>query len=296
MRTASAAWIAAACLALAACGVDPYVELQIADPVLPFLVSGTDYDELWVEAAREGCEARETRYSAAPLPTTVTVLPGSCYRFRVDLRASAVKEGRRVAESRWIEAAFGESGGSVATATLADLPGRRELYASGFERGEPFGDRDSLPLILRGGIAGAIARTTTAAALIGERSALLSGTATIARARALARVAETNLVIAEGDELIYSLELAAGRELRAVGVELELSTGASAADLGIVDREQLPIAPGNDLGREPGIRRQWIADLSPAAGARLVGVLIGMTSMDRGAFAVRLDGVAVVRP
>jgi hypothetical protein len=280
----------------AGCGSEPHIELQIADPELPFLLPDQDYDAMLVEATAMGCADTEMRYDPSPLPATLTVLPGACYREVVLLRASVLDDQRRVAQSGWLRAEFPSSGAAVVTATLSDVPGRRVLYASGFEPGDPFAELGPLPVVLAEGIAGLDARTSTAGALTGERTALLSGTATSAPARALARIAVTNLVIAGGDELVLSFELDARSEVLEAGIDLELSTGANAESLGLADRNGRPIHPGSAAGREPGVRQQWAIDLSAAAGARVVGVLIGVATTSSGAFAVRADDIALVRP
>lgn len=283
---------------VAACGAEPYLELQIADPELPFLEPGVDFDALAVEAEASGCAGSETQYAAAPLPATLTILPGECYEGALRVRAAAVLADRRVAQSPWIEAEFPGSGPQVVTAALSDLPGRRMLFATGYEEGEPFAAAGDLTVAISREVVGVVARTSTSGALTGERSALLSGTATGAAARAFARVAAMNVVLAQGDELIFTLELAPGSEILTAGVELELSTGATAEGLMLEDRSGRPIHPASSEGREPGVKQQWITDLSPAAGARLVGVLLAIDPRDAGPgrFELRLDDLAVVRP
>jgi hypothetical protein len=296
---ARGAFGAASLALLLGCGVEPYIELQIADPVLPFLVAGTDYDALVVGAEAMGCADSETRYDPAPLPASLTVLPGACYRDALRLRASAALGDRIVAHSAWIEAAFPDSGPLVVTATLADLPGRRTLFATGFESGEPFGDRtNGLPIVLSDRVEAFEARVRPEGALVGSQSAFFGGVATSSASLAYARVSALNVVIARGDELVFTLEIGASSVLRTIGVELELSTGATAESLGLIDRLGRPIHPATAQGREPGVRQLWAVDLTKAAGARLVGILLAMDARGtgKGDFSARIDDVSVVRP
>lgn len=287
-----------AAAALSACGADPYLELQIADPDLPFLISGVDFDTLVVEARKEGCAASETRYPARDLPASLTILPGDCYAADLELRASALLAERRVAASAWIDAAFPGSGAAVVTATLADVEGARLLFATGFERGEPFGDADSLTISTSTNVRDLNARVTTEGPLTGERSAELSGEAINGNAKAYARVAAMNVVLARGDQLVFNFELASDSVLRAAGVDLELSTGTTAETLMLVNREMVPIHPSSAQSREPGVKQLWTVDLSAAAGVRLVGVLLAIDPRGQGSgrFEVRIDDLAVVRP
>lgn len=290
--------LAGAALAVLVGCTEAYLELQIADPDLPLLEAGRDFDALLVEARAEGCADNATRYPAAPLPATLAVVPRECYQARLDLRAAAISSEQRIAESSWIPVTFPESGFQVVTATLGDRPGRRPLFLTGFEVGDPASDRTELPVVLEEGFDGLVAATSEEGALIGARSALISGVATSTAARVLARLASTNVVLARGDELIINLELASGSTIRAVGIELELNTGATARSLRLSNHRGEAIEPGDTRGRAPGVRQQWIVDLSPAAGARLVGILLGsdLRGEARGVLEVRADDLAIVRP
>ncbi len=283
----------------AGCGDSPYIELQIADTELPFLAVQRDFDGVRVDVQGLGCADTAMRFPAQPLPATVTVMPGECYTDALELRATVTLGERDVARSGWVEAAFPDGGAVVVTATLADVPGRRTLFATGFEPGEPSGDLPVLPLAARSGFADAVARLDTDAPLTGGQSARLTGTATTASARMIARIAVTNVLITTGDELVLTLELGAGSAVAHVGIDLELSTGATASSLSLRDRMGRPIAPTSDQGRAIGAREQWVVDLSPAAGTRLVGVLIGADlggGGAPGALDLRADDLAVVRP
>lgn len=280
------------------CSPDPYVELIVADPTLPFLAPGTDFDALDVAARADGCGDVVTRFAAAPLPATLTVVPGDCYAAAFELRATATLADRVVAESAWIAARFAGSGAVVVTATMADVAGRLVRFSTGYEIGEPHADAlGGLPVVRRNGVAGVDARVVTTEPLSGVQSARLAGTATVATGFVFARVAATNLVIARGDELVLSIRVAGAA--RTVGIELELSTGASAAGLRLVDADGNPVHAASSAGRVDGERQQWTVDLSAAAGARLVGILLGFDARSEGsmgAFLATIDDIAIIRP
>lgn len=276
---------------------EAYLELQIADADLPFLEAGRDFDALSVDTRAAGCANASVRYPAAPLPATLTVIAGSCYQGSFELQATAWAGDRPTARSTWIPADFG--GGRVLTATLADLPGRRTLFATGFEAGEPGGAVGPLPLVGNLGTRGLSAEVSTDHALTGARSALLSATLSATGARALSRAAVLNVLLAEGDELVFTMELEATAEVTTAGVDLELSSGATAEALRLEDRSTgRPISPSSAQGRRRGVREQWVVDLSAAAGARLVGLVFGSAPAPGagGTVRIRLDDVAIARP
>lgn len=288
-----------ALIALAACGDRPYIELQIADTELPFLVNDRDFDEIRVDVRADECADTAMRFPAVPLPGTATVLAGDCYDDRLSLRASAVLGDRDVARSGWVDAAFPASGAVVVTATLADVPGRRTLFSTGFETGEPSGTLGPLTRVAESGVVDVLARVDTSGALTGEHSAWLTATATAVGARVIARLAVTNVVLARGDELVVTLEIAPDSEVRHIGIDLELATAATAASLGLRERNGRLIAPSIDQGRMIGAREQWVIDLSPAAGVRVVGILVGSEIGNGGALgklSVRVDDLVLVRP
>jgi hypothetical protein len=115
----SSVTLAASLLLLLGCGKEPFLDLQIAQRDLPLLVAGRDYDNLGVRAGAEGCAPVDRRYPPAVLPATLTIVRGSCFLDRVTLQASAWLGSTKVAESATIAAAFGDSGATVVTATLA---------------------------------------------------------------------------------------------------------------------------------------------------------------------------------
>ncbi|MFO0729255.1 MAG: hypothetical protein U1E65_36080 [Myxococcota bacterium] len=274
-----------------------WLDLQIADRDLPFLAPGRDFDGLSVAMRAEGCANASVRYPAAPLPATLSLVPGSCYRGAFSVQATALAGDRAVARSGWIAADFGLGAGRVLTATLTDLPGAQTLFSTGFEVDQA--ELGPLPVVASAGARGLAAAVSADAPLVGLRSALLGATLSSTGSRVLARAAGTNLLIAEGDQLVYTVELGAGAGALAMGVDLELSTGATAASLNLVDRSTgRPIHPGSAAGRRPGVREQWSVDLTPAAGARLVGVVFGSINSagTSGTLELRLDEVSVVRP
>lgn len=293
-----AARIGLGALLLGALGCsETYLELQIADADLPFLEAGRDFDALSVDTRAVGCANASVRYPAAPLPATLTVVPGPCYQGAFELAATAWAGARAIARSAWVPAEFGR--GLVLTATLADLPGRRTLFSTGFEAGEPGGELGPLPLVGSLGARGLSAEVSADHPLTGARSALLGATLSATSARALARVAVLNLLLAEGDELVFTLELEAGSAITAAGVEVELSSGATAEALRLEDRSTgRPISPGSAVGRRLGVREQWVVDLSAAAGTRLVGLVFGSAPApgQGGSVRIRLDDLAVARP
>ena len=268
-----------------ACGDPGYLELQIADAELPFLLAGTDFDALEVTITSEGCPQVDSRFAAAPLPATLTIRSGECYAADVQIAATAGLGGRVVAASPAIATRFPDSGPLVVTATLADVAGRRVLFETGFDEDRP------LDVVIAQGVTGFTAETSSDAPLTAPRSALISGTATTA-GFAFARLAATNIVIARGDELVFTLEIDG---LSTVGLELELSTGATAASLMLADRQGRQIDPTS--AKTPA-RSQWAVDLTPAAGARLVGILAGFDGRGTagiGPFSARIDDLAVAQ-
>lgn len=276
---------------------ETYLELQIADADLPFLEPSRDFDALSVDTRAVGCANASVRYPAAPLPATLTVIAGSCYQGSFELAATAWAGERATARSAWIPADF--NGPRVLTATLADLPGRRTLFSTGFEAGEPGGQLGPLPTVSDLGARGLSAEVSTDHPLTGARSALLGTTLSATGARALSRAAVLNVLLAEGDELVFTMELEAGSEVLAAGVDLELSSGATAEGLGLEDRSTgRPISPSSAQGRRRGVREQWVVDLSAAAGARLVGLVFGsaVPAGAGGTARIRLDDVAIARP
>jgi hypothetical protein len=292
------AWPGLAGLALIACGEPAWVELQIADPALPFLRPSEDFDALLVEGRKSPCADVGVRYEARPLPASLTVRPGDCYSESIELRATALLGERPVARSGWRLARF-DASPLVVTATLADVAGRRVLFETGFEAGEPFGDRtDALPLVRSRGVVELVARVDASEAPSGAAAVRLAGTASAADALVVVRVAATNLVLARDDELVFTLRLDGDAPVAPIGVELELSNGATAARLGLVDDRGRPLAPSVD-GRAAGVQEQWRVPLGAAAGARLVGVLLALdlsAGGDVGRFGARLDDLALVRP
>jgi hypothetical protein len=106
---------------LAGCSNEPFIELEIAERSLPFLVAGQDFDSLGVEAQADGCASVDSRYPSAPLPVTLTLARGACFHERLELRASAWLQGARVAESALLLTHFPSSGAAVVTATLTRL-------------------------------------------------------------------------------------------------------------------------------------------------------------------------------
>lgn len=286
-------------LCAGACSEVPYIELQLADDELPFLQPERDFDGVRVDVRGPGCSDATQRFAAAPLPATVTLVPGDCYVGALELAATVTLGDRDVARSAWLPARFDGESPFVVTATLADVPGRRTLFATGFERGQPGGDSPALALAARRGFSDAEARLDTTTPLTGAQAVLITGTATTSAARLLARLAVTNVVIARGDELVVTLELSAASTVLHVGLDLELATGDSADSLGLTDRAGRRVTPRASTGRSPGVREQWIVDLSPAAGARLVGVLAGADLAGEGApgrVELRVDDVSLVRP
>lgn len=282
-----------------ACADAPYIELQLADVELPFLQPERDFDGVRVDVRREGCSDATQRFAAAPLPATITVVPGDCYADALELAATVTLGDRDVARSAWRPGRFDGDTPFVVTATLTDVPGRRVLFATGFEPGQPGGDSPMLALAGRRGFSDAEARLDTTTPLTGAQAVLITGTASTSAARLLARLAVTNVVIARGDELVVTLELAAGSTVQHVGLDLELATGDSADSLGLTDRMGRRVTPRASVGRSPGVREQWIVDLSAAAGARLVGILAGADLAGEGApgrLELRVDDVSLVRP
>ena len=91
-RTADTGALRAALGALAllagACADAPYIELQLADVELPFLQAERDFDGVRVDVRREGCSDATQRFAAAPLPATITVVPGDCYADALELAAT----------------------------------------------------------------------------------------------------------------------------------------------------------------------------------------------------------------
>ena len=290
---------AALALIACACADAPYIELQLADVELPFLQAERDFDGVRVDVRREGCSDATQRFAAAPLPATVTVVPGDCYTDTLELAATVTLGDRDVARSAWRPGRFDGDTPVVVTATLTDVPGRRVLYSTGFEPGQPSGDSPTLALAARRGFSDAEARLDSTTPLTGAQAVLITGTATTSAARLLVRLAVTNVVIARGDELVVTLELAAGSTVQHVGLDLELATGDSAESLGLTDRMGRRVTPRASVGRSPGVREQWIVDLSAAAGARLVGLLAGADLAGEGApgrLELRVDDVSLVRP
>lgn len=286
-------------LASSACAEAPYIELQLADVELPFLQPERDFDGVRVDVRRDGCSDATQRFAAAPLPATVTLVPGECYVDALELSATVTLGERDVARSAWRPARFDGDTPAVVTATLSDVPGRRTLFSTGFEPGQAGGDSPTLALAARRGFSDAEARLDTTTPLTGAQAVLIAGTATTSGARLLARLAVTNVVIARGDELVVTLELASASTVHHVGLDLELATGDSADSLGLTDRAGRRVTPRAAAGRSPGVREQWIVDLSPAAGARLVGVLAGADLAGEGApgrLELRVDDVSLVRP
>jgi hypothetical protein len=109
-------------LALApACSAGGLIELQIADPRLPFLEAGADFDALGIAASALSCPATDVRYPAQPLPATLVIAPGRCVHDRVELKASAYLGTLEVAASGSLAATFAPNGVTVVTATLSDL-------------------------------------------------------------------------------------------------------------------------------------------------------------------------------
>jgi hypothetical protein len=106
---------------LAACGAGPYIDLQVSDAELPLLLPVKDFDAVSIEARADGCIDTDTQYAAEPLPLTITLLPGTCMKGSLRLRASVLSAGRHVAASGWIASSFPDHGARVVTATLADL-------------------------------------------------------------------------------------------------------------------------------------------------------------------------------
>ncbi len=293
-------WASGAVIALGvACADQPYIELQLADTDLPFLQPERDFDGVRVDVRREGCSDATQRFAAAPLPATVSIVPGDCYADALELAATVTLGDRDVARSAWLPARFDGDSPFVVTATLTDVPGRRTLFSTGFEPGQPSGDSPTLVLAARRGFSDAEARLDTTTPLTGAQAVLITGTATTSTARLLTRLAVTNVVLARGDELVVTLELAAGSTVQHVGLDLELATGDSAESLGLTDRLGRRVTPRASAGRSPGVREQWIVDLSAAAGARLVGILAGADLAGEGApgrLELRVDDVSLVRP
>jgi len=250
------------------CGEPSWIELQIADRSSPFLEATRDYDALVVSTRKTGCARVDADLAPAPLPATLTVEPGDCYVDDVELRVEAQLGGASVARSSWLTAAFAP-GGAVVTATLADVPVPRALVDLELSPRE-------LPVVVR-------RSTTIDTAAVVDGQAQLVGTATAAGAFTLVRLVTANVVIQPGDALVATVVIGAGATIAELGFELELNTGASAQELGLVDRDRRRADPAATAGRGPGTEQQWTIDLSAAAGARLVGVLFGVDARGSGA-------------
>lgn len=250
------------------CGEVSWVHLQIADRDPPFLEANVDFDALRLVAMRDGCATIDAALGAAPLPATLTIEPGECYRPGFTLQVEALQGASPVARSGWVPAAPAP-GGAVVTATLTDVPAPRLVLEADLVT-----DR-TLDVVLASG-----AEDVSATVAMG--AATFAATATAAGARGLARLTTANVVIRAGDALVVAFEVGAASTVQTLGFELELSTGASAMALALADADGRPIHPGASAGREPGLRQLWTVDLSAAAGARLVGVLFGMDTRTGG--------------
>jgi hypothetical protein len=268
----------------AACSDAPYIELIVADERLPFLEADLDFDELGVEARADGCAATLVEYPPQDLPATLTVLPGDCFSGEVSLQAFALRADRRVAQSAWLELAFPGDGVLVATATLASLPGPRIRFRTGFEPGDPIGGTDEqLFVVKQRDVSGLVARADTAVFVQGARSIELRGTASSTSAHAIVRAVATDLLITENDRLSYAVRIEEGGAPATIGVDLVLDTGETAKTLALTDQSGIPIHPAASEGRVRGVWQRYIVDLSPAAPARLVGILFGFDAREGGA-------------
>lgn len=293
-------WTALVVLFGAACSNPPYVELQIADARLPFLMPKIDFDALAVEARATGCANTLVRYAAHPLPATLSVVPGDCFKSKLTLQAIALFGERRVAESAWLSLEFPRSGALVATATLARLPGPRVRFRTGFESGDPIGGpKDMLFVVKERFVRNLIARVDPAFAIEGARSVQVKGVATSSGSLAIVRAASTDLVINPRDRLIYALRIDLIDAAATAGIDLQLDSGMTAKALGLADVSGVPVHPASAQGRSPGQWQRFIVDLTPAAGSRLVGILFGFDAREggrRGSFDIHLDDVAIEAP
>lgn len=284
----------AALASLVACSAPPAIELQIADVEPPYLEAGVDFDRLVVETRRDGCLGTETSFGAAPLPATLTLVRGDCYVDRLSVRARALLGEGLVAESAWTSARFPDDGLEVVTATLADRGGRRVLFETGYEAGEA--RAPVVSMLVRTGARDADVSISTVEPLAGDRSVRLIGTATSGDALVLARVAAPNVELEASDALVFTWRV--DGNVRLAGVELELSSGATAASLGLAESLGRAIAPSSAEGRPLGAPETWVVPLGPAVPSRLVGVRLGLDlrGAPPGSFDVRLDELRVVRP
>lgn len=282
---------------IAACGDPSSIELIVADERLPFLESGIDFNALGVEARADNCANTMVQYPPQALPASLAVLPGDCFKSSLALQAFALFDDRRIAQSSWLELSFPEEGIFVATATLSRLPGRQTRFRTGFEPGEPIGGAgDQLFIVQRVGVDSVRARADATVAAEGMRSIELAGTATSTGSHILVRAVATDLLIMPGDRLSYALLIEEGTARPAVGVDLVLDSGQTAAELGLVDGEGIPIHPVYQADRIRGTFQRYYVDLSPAAGSRLVGVLLGFDARNGGSagtFTVRMDDLFV---
>lgn len=289
----AAALAALAALAANACGDPAYVELIVADERLPFLKSGVDYNALGVEARATSCANTQVKYPAQELPATLTVLPGDCFKKDLSLQAFALFGDKRIAQSTWLAVNFPASGPLVATATLASLPGPQVRFRTGFEPGEPLGGtEDQLFVVKQRDIDNLVARVDPTIAVEGARSIVLSGVATSTRSHVLVRAAAADLLVMPGDRLIYAQRIDPGSAPATMGIDLVLDSGKSALELGLVDQDGSPIHPASDRGRVRSVWQRYIVDLTPAAGTRLVGILLGFDARQGGGpgnFTVHLD-------
>jgi hypothetical protein len=301
-RFESIAFFAAffALLAGVHCGDVAYVELQIADDRLPFLIPGSDFDGLAVDAKADGCGDANVRYPPQALPATLTVVPGDCMKGAIRLQASASLGERRVAESAWLELVFPSSGGIVATATLTQLPGPRVRFRTGFEPNDPIGGpEDSLFVVRQQDVVELVARVDETIAVQGARSIRVAGTATSTNAHAIVRAATTDVRIAAGDRLVYAIRGEMSEASLTIGVDLQLDSGETAAELGLIDVSGLPIHPASQEGRVAGAWQRFVVDLTPAAGRLLVGLLFGFDARQGGRpgrFDAHLDDVTIEAP
>lgn len=296
--------------ALSGCRLEPYVELQVADPRLPFLKPGSDFDALRVSVRADGCPSAATDYPPATLPATLVLVAGSCIHGAFEVQAEARLDARAVARSGWVPVMYPSTGVQVATATLADLPARPVRFRTGFESSDPVPSSGGptasstaalvpYPIRASRSVTGLVAETDPYTVFSGARSLLLSGSAPAGGAYAQALAAALDLTVASGDTLEFAMQISLPEAGAPIGVDLLVGSATAAKALGLADEMHARIDPAFVKASRGGLWRRYTVDLSPAAGQRVSGLVFGFDARESGIagdFSGHLDEVSILGP
>jgi hypothetical protein len=293
--------VAIGALVLFACRDPAYIDLQIAKDRLPFPQPNKDFDMLGVEARAMSCANTVVTYPPMVLPATLTVMPGDCFKAEFQLQAFALLSSTRVAESKWLDLHFPGSGVLVVTATLTDLVMPKARFHTGFEPGDPIGATDGVVHILQAAeIPNLAVRIDDGVAFVGNRSVVLSGTASSTGAYGLALVAVPDLLVMQGEILTYAMRIdRAATGAATLGVDVTLDDGRTAMTLSLVDMNRARIDPAAPKSAALGSWVQYTVDLGPAVGARIQDFIFGFDAREKGKagpFEAHLDEVTIEVP